>query len=98
MRVLLVQPSMNVYGGSALVIVKLAEYLANAGIEHALLTTNILPDIERDLSYTPIFKSSYKSSKNWQLDVIKDIVLLNNGVRQRAKKFDVINIHSIPAE
>ncbi|KWT89409.1 glycosyltransferase family 4 protein [Candidatus Magnetominusculus xianensis] len=98
MRVLIVQPSMNIYGGPELVIVKLAEYLANTGIEHALLTTNILPEIEKDLSCTPIFKSPYKHSKNWEFDVLKDMWLLNNGVRQRAKKYDIINIHNFPAE
>ncbi|MBF0458838.1 MAG: glycosyltransferase family 4 protein [Nitrospirae bacterium] len=98
MRVLIVQPSMNIYGGAELVIVKLAQYLAEAGIEHALLTTNILPEIEKDLFNTPIFKSPYKRSKNWQIDLLKDMWLLNIGVRRRAKKYDVINIHSIPAE
>ncbi|MBF0318698.1 MAG: glycosyltransferase family 4 protein [Nitrospirae bacterium] len=98
MRVLIVQPSMNIYGGAELVIVKLAEYLANTGIEHALVTTNILPEIEKDLCRTTIFKSPYKRSDNWQLDALKDMWLLNNAVRRHGKKYDVINIHNCPAE
>ncbi|WP_420266942.1 glycosyltransferase family 4 protein [Candidatus Magnetominusculus dajiuhuensis] len=97
-RVLIVQPSMNIYGGAELVVVKLAEYLAKTGIEHALLTTNILPEIEKDLCCTPIFKSPYKRSKNWQLDFLKDMWLLNKGVRRHAKRYDVINVHNFPAE
>jgi glycosyltransferase involved in cell wall biosynthesis len=96
-RVLIVNPHMFIYGGAELVIVKLANYLSANGIAHALLTTNIIPEIESDLKNTEIIKFPFEVRNNWS-DLVKNIWLLNKGIRRNIDRFDVINVHNAPAE
>ncbi len=88
---------MFIYGGAELVIVKLSNYLSANGIEHALLTTNIIPEIENDLKNTEIIKAPFEVRNNWS-DLAKNIWFLNKGIRRNIAGFDVINAHNAPAE
>lgn len=82
MRVLIVNQPMDVYGGAAQVIVKLANYLSEHKIDNTLLTTRINPEIIKDLKHTPIILETN----------------LWFGVQKHKKFFDVINVHNIPSE
>ncbi|MBF0487121.1 MAG: glycosyltransferase family 4 protein [Nitrospirae bacterium] len=99
MRVLVVAPRMYIYGGAELVIVELLNYLSRNNIEHALLTTGVLPEIERDLlhQHTEIITLPFEASDDWR-DLLKNMWLLSKGVRRHAESFDVINLHNCPAE
>jgi len=100
MRVLIVHPEMTVYGGAELVIVKLANYMTKKGIENALLTTSILPEIERDLEGTRIIVQQIKSNiidKIYAIPISK-ILGLHKGIRNNLNDFDIINVHNYPAE
>lgn len=97
MRVLIVYPRMYVYGGAELLIVKLANYMTKRGIENALLTTSILPEMQNDLDGTEII-----IQENFKIpfDILgfNEILALHKGVRDNLRYFDVINVHNYPAE
>ena len=48
MRVLIVYPRIDLYGGAELLVVRLANYLTRSNIENALLTTNICDEVKND--------------------------------------------------
>lgn len=100
MRVLIVYPRMDLYGGAELLIVRLANYLTRKDIENALLTTNILSEIERDLIGTHIIKHPFSPLQGVlrPLNLFKTLSLLNQGVRKNLRNFDLINVHNYPAE
>lgn len=93
MRVLIVHPRINIYGGAELLIVRLANYLTGKGIKNALLTTSITPEVKADLKGTDMIIKK-KSMPN----VIGEILALQKGVRDNLNNFDVINVHNFPAE
>ncbi|MBF0553358.1 MAG: glycosyltransferase family 4 protein [Nitrospirae bacterium] len=99
MRVLVAAPQMYIYGGAELVIVELLNYLSKNKIEHALLTTGVLPEIERDLlhQHTEIITLPFGASNDWR-DLLKNMWLLSKGIRRHGQRFDVINLHNCPAE
>jgi glycosyltransferase involved in cell wall biosynthesis len=88
---------MYVYGGAELLIVKLANYMTKRGIENALLTTSILPEMQNDLDGTEII-----IQENFKIpfDILgfNEILALHKGVRDNLRYFDVINVHNYPAE
>jgi glycosyltransferase involved in cell wall biosynthesis len=100
MRVWIVHPKLTVYGGAELVVVKLANYMTKEGIENALLTTSILPEIERDLKGTRIIVQETKSSIIDKKSVIPigEIIALHKGIKNNLNDFDIINVHNYPAE
>lgn len=100
MRVLIVYPRMNLYGGAELLIVRLANYLTKKDIKNALLTTNILSEIEGDLTGTHIIKHPFSPLQGVlrPLNVFRILWLLNQGVRKNLRNFDLINVHNYPAE
>jgi len=100
MRVLIVYPSMELYGGAELLVVRLANYLTKMKVSNALLTINISPEIEGDLTGTRIIKYPLKPMQRGlkPLNLFRRIWLLNKGVRRHLKQFDVINVHNYPAE
>ena len=93
MRVLLVYPQIYIYGGAELLIVKLANYLTDNGIKNALLTTSIIPEVQKDLKGTDIIIKDKPIS-----NFVGEILALHKGVRDNLKYFDVINVHNFPAE
>ena len=100
MRVLIVYPKMELYGGAELLVVRFANYLTEHNIHNALLTTNILPEIERDITKTDIIKYPFRPIKGIfkPMNLIKSILSLHKGVRKNINDFDVINVHNYPAE
>ena len=100
MRVLIVYPKMELYGGAELLVVRLANYLTKHNVHNALLTTNILPEIERDITRTDIIKYPFRPIKGIlkPMNLIKSILSLQKGVRKNINDFDVINVHNYPAE
>ncbi|MEO5359446.1 MAG: glycosyltransferase family 4 protein [Nitrospirota bacterium] len=97
MRVLIAAPQMYIYGGAELVIVELLNYLSKNKIEHALLTTGVIPEIKRDIAESEIITLPFGASNDWS-DLLKNTWLLSKGVRRHAKRFDIINLHNCPAE
>ncbi|MCG6552001.1 MAG: glycosyltransferase family 4 protein [Candidatus Magnetominusculus sp. LBB02] len=97
MRVLVVAPNMYIYGGAELVVVELLNYMADNGIEHALLCTGLLPEIEKALIATEIINYPFAASNDWR-DLLQNMWLLSKGVARHAKRFDIINFHNCPAE
>jgi glycosyltransferase involved in cell wall biosynthesis len=93
---------MYVYGGAELLIVRLANYLSGKGIQNALLTTYLLPEIENDFTnteiirYPPVSENQPAAAKHF--GPLKLIWLLNKGVRRHRNRFDIINVHNYPAE
>jgi glycosyltransferase involved in cell wall biosynthesis len=97
MQVLIVSPGIYVYGGAELVIVKLANYLTKKGIKNSLLTTSILPEVEKELVETEIIIQERPKTILNNLK-INEAKALYKGVHKVVDKFDVINIHNYPAE
>jgi glycosyltransferase involved in cell wall biosynthesis len=96
---------MDIYGGAELVIVKLANYLTKKGIENALLTISIAPEIVNDLNGTRVIIQQNKRSilikvleKILGISVINEIIALHRGIRNNLNDFDIINVHNYPAE
>jgi glycosyltransferase involved in cell wall biosynthesis len=100
MRVLIVYPKMDLYGGAELLVVRLANYLTKNKIDNALLTTDIVPEIENDFIGTHIIKYPYRTVKNIlkPLNLFRTLWLLHKGLRKNIKDFDIINVHNYPAE
>jgi len=94
LRVLIVNSRMNIYGGAEVLIVNLAKYMAKKGIENALLTTYISPEIAKDFIGTKIIIQQ----KHNIYGRAQDILALYEGVRKNFKYFDLINVHNYPAE
>jgi glycosyltransferase involved in cell wall biosynthesis len=104
MRVLMVNRGMDIYGGAEIVIVKLANYLAEKGVENALLTTRIVPEMEKDLGSTEIIlcgdcqKASGLPSRILATAHIGEMIALHRGVHKHARDFELINVHNYPSE
>lgn len=100
MRVLIVYPKMELYGGAELLVVRFANYLTKHKVHNALLTTNILSEIERDVTGTDIIKYPSRPIKGIlkPMNLIKSIWSLHKGVCKNINDFDVINVHNYPAE
>ncbi len=92
MRVLIIHHGVYVYGGAELLIVRLANYMTKKGIENAILTTSMLPEMAKDLDNTEIIIRT--SSKN----LFGEFIALHKGVRDNIKDFHVLNPHNYPAE
>jgi glycosyltransferase involved in cell wall biosynthesis len=99
LKILIVNPHLHLYGGADLVIVKLANYLINQGIETSILTLSISEKVRNELKGVEIIipgkQQGYKKSA---LSFIKEGFILWNYIRKNGKKYDVINIHNFPAE
>jgi len=101
LRVLIVHPRMSLYGGAELVVVKLANYLTKQGIENAVLTLEISPELEKELSGTEIIVS--KRSLRFPrvpFSVTLPLVVLTMAklIHSNLRRFDVVNVHNFPAE
>lgn len=95
MRVLIVYPKIYIYGGAELLVVKLCNYLSWKGIKNSLLTTSIIPKVERDLKGTNVIVK--KSSKD-TMNILEYAFFLWKNVRTYLDDFDLINVHNFPAE
>lgn len=104
MRVLIVNPHTSFYGGAERVVVKLANYLTKKGIENALVTLTMIPEVRRDLHGTRIIvpEKGYSlkvrsSGVASALGLVKEIARMWKGVHDNINSFDVINVHNFPA-
>ncbi|MHC9544283.1 MAG: glycosyltransferase family 4 protein [Vulcanimicrobiota bacterium] len=95
MKVLIVHPRLDLYGGAELVVEKLARHLTTRGIENAVLTTtfknqlhNAFEGIKVQICSRPPFLSGG----------IGEIVSLWKETRRLGKEYDLINVHNFPAE
>jgi glycosyltransferase involved in cell wall biosynthesis len=101
MKILIVYPRMDFFGGAELLVVRLANHLTERSIPHALLTTNITLDVSRHLGATPIISYPYTPYTNQALrplNLIRLIRILHRGIRKHGREFDVINVHNYPAD
>jgi len=104
LKVIIVHPHLAIYGGAETVIIKLAQYLKKKGVENAILTLSISPqllDNHNDLAFiTPEKKYSYKvRSINFfsAMGLVNEILGLRTLIRKNVLSFDVINVHNFPA-
>jgi glycosyltransferase involved in cell wall biosynthesis len=101
MKILIVYPRMDFFGGAELLVVRLASHLAKRSIPHALLTTNITPEVSRQFAATPIISYPYAPFQKKALrplNLIRLIRILHQGIRNHGREFDLINIHNYPAD
>jgi len=100
MRVLIVYPRIDLYGGAELLVIRLANYLTRNNIENALLTTNICDEVKNDLAGTQIISYPYRPFQNFKasLNFFRLWGLLNKGLRKHIDDFDIINVHNYPAD
>ncbi|MBW2044759.1 MAG: glycosyltransferase family 4 protein [Deltaproteobacteria bacterium] len=74
---------------------KLANYLTKKGIRNAFLTTDILPELKKDLAGTDIILVKKTTINSFKLG---EGFMLRRGVGMLIKDFDIINVHNYPAE
>ena len=89
MRILIVHPTLNIYGGAELAIVKLIEYLHKEGNEVDLLTNMINFKVRREL------KDICKLHIAMSADMFHGIATF---VQSNYGDYDAINMHNHPAE
>lgn len=90
MKVLLVHPEFYAYGGAERLIVKLANYLTDKGVQNTLLTTNIPYSIMENLKDTRTICSSQYFRTGY--------LGIRTVLHQIASDFDIINSHNHPTE
>lgn len=93
MKVLIIYPKFYVYGGGEKLVVRLANYLVNSGIENAVLTTAVIDEVCRDLQGTKVLVE-----ENRKGTARGEMVALCRGVRRYARDYNVLNPHNYPAE
>ena len=100
MKVLIVYPRTDLYGGAELLVVRLANYLAKNKIPNALVTTNLSPEIAGDFINTRILNFNYTpfTGSRSALNLFRQWRLLRRGVNQLVEEYDVVNVHNYPAE
>lgn len=104
MRVLIVHPHLTFLGGAELVVVKLSEGLAKAGIKNSILTLSLSEQISTNypcLNFIVPNKQYPCKSKSVSLfnatRVINETILLSRLIRRFGRSYDVINVHNFPA-
>lgn len=100
MKVLIVYPKIDLYGGAELLVVRLANYLTRNNIENALLTTNLCAEVKNDLTGTQIISYPYTPFQSFtaSLNFFRLWWLLNKGLRKHINDFDIINVHNYPTD
>ncbi|MBU1173739.1 MAG: glycosyltransferase family 4 protein, partial [Proteobacteria bacterium] len=85
MKVLIINPTFYAYGGAERLIVKLANYLTEKGIESTVITQEITPEIKQEFTETRIITT----------DTMENMAPL---VQSIIHQFDVVNPHNDPAQ
>ena len=102
LRVLVVHPLMTFYGGAELVVVKLANYMTEEGIENAVLTLNTSQEIRRELVGSELISPRKSLRLPPGVPHVRTLppasLVLIKHVRKNFRRFDVINVHNFPAE
>jgi len=102
LKVLIVYPKFYVYGGGELLIVRLCNFLSSQGIENAILTTEMMPEIQKDLTQTQIILAPIKKYKSLFHAHYQEMIYplrsaLNQKLMEIQKDYDLINVHNNPA-
>jgi glycosyltransferase involved in cell wall biosynthesis len=95
MKILVVHPKIYVYGGAEVLLVRLCNYLSGKGIENTLLTTSIIPEVQKDLGATNIL---VKKPPNNSMNIVGYAFFLWKTVRTYSAEFDLVNVHNFPSE
>jgi len=85
MKVLIINPAFYTYGGAERLIVKLANYLTEKGVESTVITQEITPEIKQEFTETRIITT----------DTMENMAPIVQGI---IHKFDVVNPHNDPAQ
>lgn len=90
MRVLIVYPEIYVFGGAELVIVRLCNFLTKKGVNNALLTSSIIPEVDKQLNGTKIIVRKNPG--------INKLYFIWKIVREFMNEYDLINVHNFPTQ
>lgn len=93
MKILIIYPKFYVYGGGEKLVVRLCNYLSDNGVENAVLTTSMMPEVRRDLKATDVL-----IAENRHCTAVGEVMALCRGVRKHGGQYDVLNPHNYPAE
>jgi glycosyltransferase involved in cell wall biosynthesis len=85
MKVLLINPTFYAYGGAERLIVKLANYLTDKGVETTLITQEITPEIKEEFKETRIIIT----------ETMENMAPTVQGI---IHQFDVVNPHNDPTQ
>jgi len=96
MRILIIAPTLQLYGGAELVVVKLANYLKEKGHYVRILTLSVSDEIRKELN-VPVL-SVDKVFDSGIFGIIGQMDSLNMDIREIENAFDIINVHNFPAE
>lgn len=92
MKILIIYPDFYVYGGGEVLAVRLCNYLTKRGVENAILTMSMIPEVQRELANTRVYVVEKKPSS------IGKLLTLCREVRNLSAYYDIINPHNYPAE
>lgn len=95
MHVLIIYPSIDFYGGGELVVVKLANFLSEQGIESTVLTTSIVPEVEREIEGSDVVCVEEMSPRLFDVGKFR---ALWTYMRRHISRWDVVNVHNYPSE
>lgn len=100
MRVLIVYPRFQFYGGAELLIVRLANHFSQKGIPHAVLTAELQPEIEKEFHRTEVIlaKGSSASASCGFRGAVAAFLSIRSALRKEINRFDLINVHNYPSE
>jgi len=103
MKILLVHPHLDFYGGAELVIDKFTSYLKKKNHQCAIVTLSINEDFKKRTASVKFFlpQKQYTfqirgKSLISALGLIKEIFILRNLIKKVYKDYDVINVHNFP--
>lgn len=97
LKIVIVSPSVYVYGGAEVLMIRLLEYLKSEEHEVKFLTTNMIEEYESDLIKlgVEIYKYPFKQKKSTLLNVFKEAYNINKALKEI--DYDLINVHNFPA-
>lgn len=95
MRILVAYPRFRVFGGAELVVVRFCQFLARENVEHALLTTHMIPEVRAQIPDTRLFLRSFPPRGR---SFFEFVLFYLRELKRAAVSFDVINAHNFPSE
>lgn len=96
MKILIVHPNLNYYGGAELVVTKLANYLKEKNHHVRVLTLSISDEIRKELN-VPVLSEDKKFDSSL-FGIIGQADSLNMNVRDIENGFDLLFVSNFPAE
>jgi len=96
MKVLIVHPRLDIFGGAELVVEKLARHLIARGVDTAVLTTAFAEQVRE--SFENIEVRVLRKSLPFLRGGVSEIYSLWSETRRLGKNYDLVNVHNFPAE